>query len=470
MKTPILGGESMARSVNAACNRMVNLYSEMVPEGGKEPAFLSRCPGLLLKQTIGAGPIRGMWKFGNYGYAVSGGELYQFDGEYSATKIGDVSGSGNVSMSDNGVQLFISCNPDGYIYNSTTGVFGKIADPDFQGSGSVGYLDGYFVFNQPDTGMFWVTSLLDGTAIDPLEFASSEGNPDNIVALAVDHREVWLFGTDTVEVFYNSGAVNFPLDRISGAFIEAGCLAPYSIAKLDNSLIWLGSDSRGRGLIFRVNGYTPIRISTHTVESAIQGYTVVDDAIAYSYQANGHSFYVLTFPTENTTWCFDVATGLWHERASFENGSFIRHRGNCFLHFGRDLLVGDFQNGNIYALDDDTYSDNLQPSKWLRSWRALPTSMNDLSRKTFSKLQIDCETGIGLPDGQGSDPTIMLRWSDDGGHTWSNEHHLYMGATGETKARVIKWQMGISRDRVFEISGTDPVKIAIVGAELTVAG
>jgi hypothetical protein len=560
VKTPILGSSYVARSVNAADSRMVNLFPEVVPDGGKEPAFLQRCPGLRVAGTVGDGPIRGMWKFGDYLYVASGGKLYRADGNFAVTELGLINGSGPVSMTDNGTQLFVACNPDAFIYNSSTGAFAQVTDPDFPGAVTVGYLDGYFVFNEPNSQRFWVTSLNDGSAVDPLDFASAEGNPDNIVSLMVDHREVWLFGNNTIEVWFNAGAADFPLERIQGAFMETGCLAPYSVAKLDNSVFWLGSDARGNGIVYRNNGYNAARISTHAVEWQIQQYGVLSDAVGYSYQQDGHSFYVLTFPTANATWVFDVATGAWHERAAWDGVQFRRHRSNCQANFAGKVLVGDWENGSVYAFDPEVYDDSGATQRWLRSWRALPTGQNSLKRTAHHALQLDCESGAIVPivpinwtavalgilrssvglepentlfnelygtrrlgdiNNSGSvtlsdvdtvvnyitgnaipnssrqymegamssilrlypakyaaylgaltstDPQVMLRWSDDGGHTWSNEHWASMGKIGEYGKRVIWRRLGMTtklRDRVYEISGSDPVKIAIMGAELT---
>jgi hypothetical protein len=475
MDSPILGSSYVARSVNAADNRMVNLFPEIVPEAGKEPAFLSRCPGLKRKSTIGSGPIRGLWKVNDIMYAVSGNTFYKVETygrtRLKGTAIGTVTGSGPVSMSDNGTQVFIACNPDGFIYNTNTQVFAQITDPDFAGAVTVGYIDGYFVFNEPNSSKFWVTSLLDGTSVDPLAFASAEGDPDNLVSLIVDHREVWLFGTNSVEVWYDAGTANFPLQRIQGAFNELGCVAPYSVAKMDNSVFWLGADARGRGIVYRTNGYKGQRISTHAIEWQIQQYSDMSDALAYTYQQDGHTFYVLIFPTANATWVYDAATQSWHERAGWENNEFVRHRSNCQVSYNNEIIVGDYDNGNLYAFDLEDYADNGDIQKWLRSWRALPTGTNDLKRTSQHSLQIDCEAGVGINDGQGSDPQMILRWSDDGGHTWSNEHWMSMGKIGEYYRRAFARRMGMTlklRDRVYELSGTDPVKITIMGAQLNV--
>lgn len=479
MKTPILGQAYVARSVNAADNRMVNLYPEATPENGKDAGFLNRAPGLRLLATLGTGPVRGLWQFNGYGYAVSGNTLYKIDAAWNATVLGTVSGSGPVSMSDNGAVLFVACNGPSYTYFDITGDFQQITDPNFEGAVTVGYLDGYFVFNAPNSQRVYVVTSLTSTGyiyplvFDALDYASAEGSPDGLVSLIVDHREAWLFGTNSVEVWYDSGAADFPLTRIQGAFNELGCAAPYSVAKMDNGLFWLGSDARGNGMVYRANGYTGQRISTHAIEFAIQSYATISDAIGYTYQQDGHSFYVLSFPTGNATWVYDVATGGWHERAGFSNGQFLRHISNCQMNYNNEIVVGSYADGNLYAFDLDVFADNGAAQKWLRSWRALPPGQNKLTRTAQHVLQLDCESGVGLATGQGSNPQVMLRWSDDGGHTWSNEHWASLGGIGAYGTRVIWRRLGMTeklRDRVYEVSGTDPVKIAIIGAELTVSG
>jgi hypothetical protein len=306
-------------------------------------------------------------------------------------------------------------------------------------------------------------------SIDPLDFASAEGSPDGLVAIIVNNREAWLFGTNSIEVWYDAGTPDFPLARIQGASNEIGCAAAFSVAKLDNSIFWLGQDARGRGIVYRNNGYTGVRASNHAIEWQIQQYGDISNAIAYTYQQDGHSFYVLTFPTVQKTWVYDVATQSWHERAGWSNGNFIRYRPNCQTAFNNEVILGDYESGNLYAYDLDVYADNGQIQKWLRSWRPIPSGQNNLKRTAQHSLQLDCETGVGINLGQGDDPEVMLRWSDDGGHTWSNEHWASMGRIGQYGRRVFWRRLGMTlklRDRVYEVSGTDPVKIAIVGAEL----
>lgn len=454
----------------------MNLFPEKTEEGGKDIGAFHRCPGTPRLATIGSGPIRGERVVGAFLYVVSGSELYKVDPAWSGTLVGSgLSGSGPVSMADNGLQLAIATDPDGYIYNTSTAAFGAITDPDFPGAKTVDYIDGYFLFNDPDTQLFYITAINDGTNIDALDFAAAEGAPDPLISVLVDHREVWLLGGLTTEVWVNSGNSDFPFARLDGAFIEHGIAGPYARTKLDNSVFWLGKDENGQGMVWRAEGYRPVRISSHGVEFAISGYSRIDDAIMYSYQQEGHSFAVLTFPTGNATWVFDVSTGLWHERAYRDPGSALlwRHRSNCHAFFNGKHVVGDYADGRLYELDLDTYDDDGDPMKWIRSWRAIPPGKNDPMKTTFHNgLQIDCETGVGLVTGQGSDPKIMLRWSDDGGHNWSNEHQMSMGAIGKTRARAFRGRLGSTKkggDRVYEISGTDPVKIALIGAHLEIS-
>jgi hypothetical protein len=442
-------------------------------------------------------------------YVVSGVEVYKLTSTSATPQLlGTVSGTGPVSIADNGAVIFFACNGPSYTYFEPTGEFNQITDPNFPGAVTVAYIDNLFVFNEPNSQRIWSVDTVDpvtATYIYPLVFnaldlSSADGSPDGVVAVNADHRQLWVFGTDSVEVWYNAGLANFPLTPVQGAFNEIGCAAPYSVAKLDNALFWLGTDARGQGIVYKNNGYSGVRVSTHAIEYAIAQYGNISDAVAYTYQQEGHAFYVLNFPSASKTWVYDVSVQAWHERASGNENQY-RHRSNCQCNFGGTIIVGDFENGNIYAFDLDVYADNGEIQKWLRSWRALPTGQNNLKRTAHHSLQLDAESGVGLnnnasaaqvlltengnalttesgidlaavpstPATQGSDPQAMLRWSDDGGHTWSNEHWRSMGAIGQYGYRTIWRRLGMTeklRDRVYEVSGTDPVKIAIMGAEL----
>lgn len=468
---PFVGQSHEARSKSFDAQRCINLYPEVSQSGSsKYVSALIGTPGLSLWATAGSGPVRGMIPVSaQFSLVASGGKVYRVSSAGEVLELGNIDyGSGPVSMSSNGNVVMMVTGGGGYVISLSDWSVSQIMDEDFHGADRVDFIDGYFVFNWPGTGKFQLSSLYD-TTIDGLDFATAEGSPDLLVSLIVDHRELWLFGEKTSEVWFNSGDSSFPFSRIQGAFIEHGCAAKHSTCKMDNSVFWIGSDDKGSGIVLRAQGYVPQRISTHAVEYAIGKMERIDDAVGWTYQQDGHSFYVLTFPSASSTWCYDASTNMWHERAWLnpETGVMGAHRGACHMVMGRNNIVGDRENGNLYRLDLETYSDN---GDQIPKIRVCPHLVNDTKRGLVSAFQVDMETGVGLSEGQGSDPQAMLQWSDDGGFTWSSEMWASIGKIGERKARVRWRRLGKSRDRVFKVTITDPIKVVIVGASIEAQG
>ena len=331
------------------------------------------------------------------------------------------------------------------------------------GCKTVSYMNGRFIALEPNTQNFYVSEVLDGHTWDVLNVQTVDSNPDNVVGEIVSHNELIVFCDKSGESFYDSGTVPTPFVRNQSGAFEVGCSASYSIAKIDNSVMWLGNSNTGSGVIYRLNGYTPMRISTYSIEFAIQSMTDTSDAIAFSYQQDGHHFYVITFPTGGKTFAYDVNTGLWHERAGFIDGAFIRWPAQHYAFFDSKHLVCDYLEGFIYSIDLASYTYGTNPRKWVRSWRA-PSS--EMKRVRHSKLTLDIESGTGLIDG--TDTQIMMRFSDDGGKTWSNERWVSMGEIGEYSKRVYWNRLGITKShpRIYEISGTAATKTAILNAYL----
>jgi hypothetical protein len=434
---------------------MVNMYVETAQGDTKGPAVLYRTPGLSVWKNAGIGEVRGLWEASDSVlYAVVSSAVYKIVGSTDPVLIGSLySTSGIVSIRDNGNDLLIVDGTSGYQYKFDTEVFSEVADEDFpKGCKNVAYIDGYYIVQRPGKQEFLISGINDGYTWDALDISTAEGKPDPLVVPFDDHRELWLFGTQSTEVFYNSGNVDFPFERISGAFIEHGCASPYSVAKIDNSVFWLSSDTNGTGMVYRANGYQPVRVSTHAIEAEISSYETLSDARSFAYQEDGHSFYCLIFPSAGKCWVYDAASGAWHERASFLDGDFIRWRANCSVFHNGKMLVGDFENGNIYQMSNGTHTENGQPMKWLRSFRA-PNDENMLH--SFAEVTADMEVATS--------DTIMIRYSDDGGNTWSDYRTAYAGDTGQFNKRVIWRRLGIGRDRVFEVSGYTSGPVAIVG-------
>lgn len=466
--TGFIGPSYLKRSPNVDAQRCVNLYPEANESGDskeREPMALFGTPGLNLQCTLASGPVRGIYtsSFGVV-YAVGGNILYQVNSDFSTTVLGTLNtATGSVSMADNGLQLFVVDGPNGYYWTFGDSTFTVVTDPAFLGANFVTYQDGYFIFNQPSSGNFYLSGLL-ATTFDALDFGSSSGNPNNLISIVSINRNLWLLGQYTTAIFYNTGAEDFPFAQIEGGFMSIGIAAPFSLTKMGVYLFWLGQGFEGPGIVYMANGYTPQRISTHAVEQAIQSYSTISDATAFCYQDEGHGFYQLNFPTANATWVFDLATNLWHERAYTNDGVLERHRADCYAFGYGKRLVGDYANGNIYDLSNTTYTDN---GAYITRKRVAPHVSNDGNRVFISELRLDIESGVGL-DGiqQGTDPQIMMRFSDDGGHSWSNEKWVSMGKIGQKRWRANWRRLGASRDRLFDVTITEPVKIVIVGADI----
>ena len=364
-------------------------------------------------------------------------------------------------------------------------------DGPFTGADVVDVVDNYFVYNRPNTQQ-WGSSNILSPISSALAFSSKDGAPDNLVSMIVDHREVYLLGEASSEVWIDSGLFPFAFQRIPGTSTQHGIAAKFSIARIGNSFAYVSRNIRGQAQIMMMNGYTPTRISTHAVENTLVD-EYISDARAWTYQLEGHEVYVVSFPTLDLTWAYDISTGMWHKWLWVDsNNVFHRHRGNCYASFQGISLVGDWENGSLYQLDPNAYTDS---GNEIRRVRRAPHLVSDFQRQFFSELQILFQPGVGLSGNvigtnsptnavaglavagiaiagqnslatQGANPQAMLRWSNDGGSTWSNEHWTSIGIQGAYKNRAIWRRLGQSRDRVYEVVVTDPIKAVIVAANL----
>lgn len=437
---------SQGRSRAVSPEILVNLYAEMQSPGGKDILALYGRPGLVHRVTVGSGPIRGCRVMGGLLYAVSGTEVYKIDTNWLATKIGDIAGTGLVTMSDNGTQMAIVSNGDAWVATSSSVT--TISDPDLPDVYTVDYLDGYTIFSADD-GRFYSSNLLDATDIDPLDFATAESYPDGLQRVFVDHREGWLFGAESTEVWYNAGATNPPFARFNDAVLEKGIFGRFSVTKNDNTVFWLAND----GVVYRALNYSPQRISTHAVEKDVASWSASDTEM-FSFTMEGHTFVILS--SVMGTWVFDASTSLWTKWRSANRARWIA---TSYSRFAGHHVVGDYQTGEIYTLDLDTYTDNGDA---IRAEIQLPMIHAERERLVMHAFEVDIESGVGLTTGQGSDPQIMMQYSDDG-FTWSSELWRSMGRIGEYKKRAIWRMVGPDfRQRSIRLAVTDPVKRAFI--------
>lgn len=585
-----VGPSYRSQSVSADCQVCKNWYVETIESGqGKSALALYRTPGLKLLYQLNPAGVRGEITVQGRTFTVVGTNLWELLAPAAVpNKIlrGEIVSDGQpVSMAGGANQGLIASGGNLYHYDAVANVLTLV--PQFDASTGLGllgpvsqvvYMDGFFYALIQNSNQIQASNPLDGLTWQGVSETQVSVFSDNVIAIYVNAERVWVAGSNNIQVYFDSGNFPFPLDTVDGGFIEQGIAAPFSFAKLDNSIFWLGQDSRGNGIVWRANGYSPVRVSTHALEYALSTYATITDAVCYAYQDQGHTFYVMNFPTAQKTWVYDCATQMWHERGFWNKQAGVYTQSRAGFHtfnFGMHL-VGDPTTGAVYQQSIAFLSDF---GNVIRRERAAPHISNEQAFVFHQKLQVDVETGVGpVPPLQGSavptsfaledangnlwnlgmgeggilqapsllagsaepvsvflndqenttswritasiagaiepvqipfdpglpaaisfvsalgdqrwslqlenqgagvgilqtiplgivgrGPQMTLVWSDDGGHTWSNEHTRDCGQAGRFNVRVLWNRLGRSRDRVYKIIVTDPVPWAIIDAYL----
>jgi hypothetical protein len=494
-----VGAAYQAPDIYQDAQRSINYYVEISQDDkSKTPTALLGCPGQrALIELTAATEVRGLWVLpgGTDAIVVCSEDVYRITttvpatqtsiAQFSASLIysGLLTNHGPVSIRDNGLGGYavIVDGPYGYLVELATNTVTQITDPAFLGADRVAFIDGWWIFNRPGTQSFYTNAPLPYTiTFAGAFFALKDSSSDNLITLMENNRELWLIGERTSEVWYNAGGANFSFSRIPGVAPQIGCAAVNSLTRVGTNLMWLARNEQGQNVVVRTNQYSYEIISTTAINSAIASYPLVSDAIGLSYEEDGHLFYLLVFPTADKTWAYDAMTNLWHERASFDSvtGTYHRFRGNCFMNLQNLRLMGDYQSGYINLLSRQVYEDSALDSNGALTTQPLVAvrraphlwSRENRKRLFHASLQIDFAPGVGLQTGQGENPQAMLRWSDDGGSTFGNEHWTTIGKAGRYKNRALWRRLGHARDRVYEMSISDPVSRDIVGATLFAQG
>jgi len=435
-------------SLPLSAQRMVNTYLEPGPAAAKIPAAVVAAFGIKPYLTVGSGPLRGGIRINQAVYVVSGGTLYSVvDG--AATALGSITGSGPVFMAGDGSHLMVTANGPGFIWDGASLI--QITDENFPGYQWMTYLDGYFI-GGPGKGQFYINhTAFDPTVWNALDFATTESGPDDIVGGIVDHREVFLGGRQKFEVWYNSGDADFPLTRTASGYMEIGLASRFGLTKADNSVFFPASD----GTIRRVNGYTPVRISTIAIEQAIAKFAS-QECIGLSWIENGHT--LVAFSYAEGTFVYDVSTQLWHERQSYGRQNWTV---GFIVRMPNMTLVGDANSNRLGILDAQSFTEWDSP---IVSTAISPTTPNI----PHASLELEFESGVGSLSGQGQNPEVMLQFSEDGGRTWSNEIRRSLGQRGDFKRKALFNRLGKPRlgNRVYRYSISDPVRRTLVQALL----
>ena len=449
---PCIGPSYHLDDRKAAVQTAINCYLEQV-EGLGETRVLTQVSAPGLAQYLGLGAdVRGQRDVEGRWFVAAGGTLFEIvDG--AAVDRGALSGTeGPVAMSHNNTQLVIVDGPNGDIFNLSSNVIGPITSPGWRGSYSVGFIDGYTIFVDPDTDQFYLTALDDSSTLDALDFSSADSQPDNIVGAPVAHRELVLLGKYTTEFWVNSGGGLFPFQRYNSAQIDIGCVGKSAYIVASDTIYFIGQTRTGTGIVYRITGHAPQRVSTRAMEQLLAKSVDISATRMWTYQVDGHEFIAINAPGLKTTLVYDAAMQQWHERAEWRGGwARLRVTTMCFTNDGQ--FAGDAL-GNLYRVDPTVYTYGADPLVRERTWpHMIKASMQPI---TFPGLELACTTGHG--------GNVTLELSNDGGFTFGPPLMRSLGAIGRWMQKVRWMMLGTALDRVFRIRCSDAVPFNIHAA------
>lgn len=468
MKIGLVGATSQEASLPFNAEDAINCYAVM-DKTGKEVAALYGTPGLYTFATLGNAEIRAEFLASNgRAFAICGSQFYEVDAAGNTTLRGTLlQSSGIVYVDENTVQIGLCDGVNVYMMDYATNAFAQVIGGGLPAScGSITFIDSFFIVNENGTGKFFKSAPNDGTSWNALDFATAESSPDNLKRPIQIGGNLFLMGDFTGEIWTNTGASAFPFQKVAGGKMNTGIYAPASALEVDNTLFWVGRDKFGFGIVYRANGFTPKRISTTPVERIIKAATDGTNIRSYSYEDDGHLFYVLTGGGLAVTLVYDVTTDMWHKRAYLNpiNGAFEQHLGACYMNAFGKHLVGDRNTGRIYVMDQETYDDNGDP---LAMERIFTHISDEEQRIRYNNLVIGAESGVGTQTGQGYDPVIELQLSYDGARTWSDIFSEPIGKAGEYLNKCEFRQIGLAAMLTIKIRMTDPVPRRITGSYLS---
>lgn len=463
-----IGASDRSQSPIADVEQTMNWYVEVLPRSAKSPAALYPTPGQAAWTTVSQVGTRALFQENGRCFGVVATVPYEFTRDMTPTALGAVTQDSNpgtiVTNGATGAQAFFTSGTNGYLLNLLTNAFSQV----LTGTATMGgMLDGYFLAFNKTTGKFAISNLNDGSTWDPTQFAQRSSAPDNWQSMVINAPDIWLIGEKTGDVWYDAGSFPFPFAPRPGVTFKYGTPATFSVIPVGQSVMWLSRTTDGAGIVVRALGYAPQRVSTAALETAIAQYerdATIADAEAMSYAEDGHTFYVLTFPTARKTWAYDLTTGLWAQRGKWNprlnDFDIWTPRVHAYA-FGKHL-VGDRNSGQISTLDVTTGTE--ADGSAIRRIRVAPSLFRENRLIPQGTLEVFLEAGLGTSTGQGFAPLGMLRTSDDGGKTWGRERQGSLGAIGRYGVRLQFTRLGQSRDRVYEFSMSDPIPGRVIDA------
>lgn len=472
---PFVGGTAKSRAVSVNNQETVNWYNSVKGRGAKAPMVLESIPGTReIRSTAGNGPCRSPqmvnWTAPNTTegllYGVFGTQLVRLNSTDIVSVVGTLDNANGIARIARGRNFIMVVDGDaGYTYNGTT--FAKITDPDFPtnfaspNTGSVThvvYLDGFFIINDATKDNFYISAKEDPTQWNALDFAAAAIAPDAALALAATESILYVPGDETTQLYYNSGNAQFPYENYLHAATEVGIAAPQSIAESDDGVFFLATTPEGGLFVQRFQGTDGSVITEDEQEEQLAAVAKPQDSYGFIYKQDGESFYVLQLDSGASTLVYNIRARTWETRA-LQDGTGWRPAGHGIQNFRN--IIGSRLQAQMFELRRDEYRDAGED---LVRRRVTEVYHNNNQLMDWWELVIDMQMGVGLQSGAGSDPQIRLRYSDDGGQTWSFELYQPIGKQGETKRRAVFRNLGQSRNRIFEIEVADPVPVTVIAA------
>ena len=432
----------------------INLYPEVERQGSQSRRVLRRFPGLKSFVDIGNGAIRGMRRVDGVLYVVAGTGLFSVTiAGVASSSLGAIPGTAIVSMAHDGTNLVIVVGTTSqYSYNGST--FTTTTLPFI--SNRVLYLDTYMIHQRANTGQFFISASNSVTSYSALDFATKEGQPGDIVTIISSNRDLILFGEETTETWRNVGNTDFAFRRQEGTFQERGALALNSPIEMDNDVYYIGDDRS----VYRLQGYTPIRISHHGIEKWLgeQSKSDIDLAFGMTITHEGHYWYILTL--DKRTWVYDATVSAetgqpeWFQLLSLGETNWrvdVSERA-----YGKTYCGGG--DGVIYELSTTTMNENGE--RQLKR-RTTPYYHNERHRLSFNRLELGFEAAVATSSV--ADPQVSLEISRDWGNTWGNRRYRSLGQLGQYRKAAVWRRNGAPRTSVFKIEVTDDVEVTFTG-------
>lgn len=463
IKQIFLGSQAYQTQDPYASELLYNCYAEnILDDNSVRTPIIYGTPGYDVWKNLGIqGNIYGFTSMNNYLYVVCGLNVYRINTNQESTLIGTLGTAPNrVQLTENGLQVtFLTEAGQAWYYNESDGSFTQITDSDFPASSSICTIDGYTIVSKQESGEFYVSDNRATQTWSALSFATAEAISDNIIKLIAFNRDLYIFGSSSIEIWQSTGVGTPPFQRISGVFTQQGTIARDSVVADVPGIFFLGNDN----IVYLMNGYQANRISTFGIEYQISQIAYTADAIGFTYTQAGHKFYCLTFPSANKTFVYDITINLWHERGSFNANSSAQVKWACTygINFNNLTLVNGVEPGKIYSLDLNTHTED---DKLIITEITTPLVLKSYNQFTVSNLILLMRGGVGTTKyNEGSIPKIMLSYSTDGGMTWQERPAALIGETGQWKRQINWTNLGIAREFIFKFKISDPVKRAIAG-------